>query len=95
MAEEIRKPKGWHSRRHETAGAHLAAREAYQSSHGRVARRRRALAGRELQATSYRFALLGNSHKAEEIKKRTSQDDVQRALTIADREIDILRGRVK
>lgn len=36
------KPKGWHSRRHQTAEAHFAAREAWQGLHGPEARRQRA-----------------------------------------------------
>lgn len=36
------KMKGWHSWRHQTADAQTAAREAYQTAHGRKARQRRA-----------------------------------------------------
>lgn len=36
------KPKGWHSRRHESPAAHYAATERYQAEHGPAARRAKA-----------------------------------------------------
>lgn len=42
-ARKSTKPPGWFSRRHETSEAHQAARERYLASHGRVARREKAV----------------------------------------------------
>lgn len=40
--QEPSKPKGWHSRRHQSDAENKQARERYQAEHGPVARRRRA-----------------------------------------------------
>lgn len=42
MGNSNKKPKGWHSRRHESYDAQTEARERYHSEHGRLARQQKA-----------------------------------------------------
>lgn len=48
--QPVGKPKGWHSRRHQTSEAHMDARQRYMLNSGPAARRRRALERAERKA---------------------------------------------
>jgi len=70
----IEKMPGWHSWRHQTAGAQDAAREEYTSLHGRKARQRRAKDRAEA------FASLTPGERYQQISRNRSEYDARRAV---------------
>jgi len=76
MSTSTSKPVGWFSRRHATNTAHTAAVAAYQSAHGRSARRRAA----EERAAKYEARVVRFA-----IDHETDLDTARVMLRVADR----------
>lgn len=86
-SEKPTKPKGWHSRRHETPEAHQAAQQRYGLKGGRDRRRRSALRLREQQLTRY---MLGDYRPLDHLTATAQERKLERAQA----EVNTLRERV-